>query len=221
MRRCVIIVLLLSLWGCGKSVKVAAPSIDEPDRILYDKALKAMERHNYIVARLELQTLISTYPDSDIFPKAKYALAESFYREGGRENLDSAESAFKDYIIYFRDSDIAADAQMWVAMTHVRRVQSPDRDNSEARLAELELKEMISAYPNSRLLEEAKQKLRDVVEILAEVPKLSPDDRRRLLDRLLVLEDEAISEDTARRTADEAFQTLDAMEAKDAVGQSR
>ncbi len=157
----------LLLWGCGKSAKVSAPTIDEPDKVLYMNAMRQMDRHNYTVARLSLQTLISTYPDSDWFPKAKYALAESLYREGGRENLDSAETAYKDFIIYFRDSDWADDAQLMVAMTHVRRVQSPDRDNTEARLAELELREMISTYPNSDHLEEAKQKLRDVDEVLA------------------------------------------------------
>jgi outer membrane protein assembly factor BamD len=127
-----------------------------------------MEKHNYAQAQVTLQTFISTYQDSDLFPKAKFALAETYYREGGRESLDSAEAAFKDFIIYFRDDPLAADAQMWVAMTHVRRVQSPDRDNTEARLAELELREMIASYPNSHLLEEAKQKLREVIEILAE-----------------------------------------------------
>jgi len=167
MRKCVALALCIFLWGCGKSAKVSAPVIDEPDRVLYQRAMKEMDRHNYTVARLHLQTLISTYPDSDVFPLAKYALAESLYREGGRENLDSAETAYKDFIIYFRDSDKAADAQLMVAMTHIRRVQSPDRDNTEARLAELELREMISTYPNSRLLEEAKQKLRDVDEVLA------------------------------------------------------
>jgi len=168
MRNCLVIALLVSLWGCGKSVKVDAPAMDEPDRVLYEKALNLMAKHNYALAQVTLLTFISTYQDSDYFPKAKYALAESYYREGGREGLDSAEAAFKDYIIYFRDSDLADDAQMMVAMTHVRRVQSADRDNTEARLAELELKEMIAAYPNSDLLEEAKQKLREVVEILAE-----------------------------------------------------
>ena len=78
------------------------PAIDEPDRVLYENAMKQMGRHDYPNARLLLQTLISTYQDSDYFPKAKYALAESLYREGGRENLDSAEAAYKDFIIYFR-----------------------------------------------------------------------------------------------------------------------
>jgi outer membrane protein assembly factor BamD len=161
--------LCFFLWGCGKSAKVVTPTaIDEPDRVLYENAMKQMGRHDYTNARLLLQTLISTYQDSDYFQKAKYAFAESLYREGGKENLDSSEAAFKDFIIYFKDSDLADDAQMMVIMTHVKRVQSPDRDNTEARLAELELREMINSYPNSDLLEEAKQKLRDVEEILAE-----------------------------------------------------
>ncbi len=168
MRKCLAIALCFFLWGCGKSAKVVNPAaIDEPDRVLYENAMKQLGRHDYANARLLLQTLISTYQDSDYFQKAKYAFAESLYREGGRENLDSAEAAYKDFIIYFRDSDLADDAQMMVAMTHVKRVQSPDRDNTEARLAELELREMINSYPNSDLLEEAKQKLRDVQDILA------------------------------------------------------
>lgn len=167
MRKCMALAICLLLWGCGKSAKVSAPTIDEPDKVLYQNAMREIDRHNYTVARLHLQTLISTYPDSDFFPLAKYALAESLYREGGRENLDSSETAYKDFIIYFRDSDWADDAQLMVAMTHVKRVQSPDRDNTEARLAELELREMISSYPTSDHLEEAKQKLRDVHEVLA------------------------------------------------------
>ena len=52
-------------------------------------------------------------------------------------------------------------------------------------------------------------------EILAELPKLSREDRR------LEMEHDAASVEAIRRTADEAFQMLDAMEAEDAAGQSR
>ena len=58
-------------------------------------------------------------------------------------------------------------------------------------------------------------------EILAEIPKLSSEDRRRLLDRLLEVEDDTALIEAARRTADETFQMLDAMEAEDAASQSR
>jgi mRNA-degrading endonuclease RelE of RelBE toxin-antitoxin system len=43
-------------------------------------------------------------------------------------------------------------------------------------------------------------------EILAELPKLSREDRRRILDRILEMEDEAESIEAIRRTADEGFQ---------------
>ena len=168
MRKWFGIALLVCLAGCGKQAKIVNPlAIDEPDRVLYENALKQLDRHDYAVARELLQTLISTYQESDYFEKAKYALAESFYREGGRVNLDAAEAAYKDFIIYFRDSELADDAQMMVAMTQIKRVQSPDRDNTAAQLAELELREMINSYPDSDLLEEAKQKLREVQEVLA------------------------------------------------------
>jgi hypothetical protein len=58
-------------------------------------------------------------------------------------------------------------------------------------------------------------------EILAEIPRLSSEDRRRLLDRLLEMEDEAASLEVVRRAADETFRMLDAMEAEDAAHQSR
>ncbi len=58
-------------------------------------------------------------------------------------------------------------------------------------------------------------------EILAELPKLSREDRRRILERILEMEDEAESVEATCRMADEGFQLLDAMEAEDAASQSR
>jgi hypothetical protein len=52
---------------------------------------------------------------------------------------------------------------------------------------------------------------------MSEVPGLSRHDRRRTLDRILEIEDEAEALETSRRMADEAFQILDAMEAEDTL----
>ena len=54
-------------------------------------------------------------------------------------------------------------------------------------------------------------------EILAQLPGLSRQDRRKILDRLLEIEDVAEVLESSRRMADEAFQILDAMEAVDAT----
>ena len=58
-------------------------------------------------------------------------------------------------------------------------------------------------------------------EILAELPKLSQRERRRILDRLLELDDEAEMLEERRHLADEAFQMLDALEAEDAQNSTR
>jgi outer membrane protein assembly factor BamD len=161
--------LLLSACG-GKDTDVAAPGsdLDEPDKVLYDRAMHDLERSRFTIARLALQTLINTYPDSEFLPQAKYALAESFYREGSTATLNQAEAEFKDYITFFPITDLADDAQLMVAMTHVRQMEKPDRDRTQALLAEAELKSMIDMYPDSPLLDEAKVKLRAVQEVLGE-----------------------------------------------------
>ena len=174
MRRCLalaLLVLFTTSTGCGKKVKTASTSnIVERDRELYQEAMAALKKSRFTEARIVLQVLLETYENSEYSAQAKYAVAESFYREAGHSNLLAAESEFRKFITFFPDHDLADDAQIMIAMTHVRQLQKPDRDDTEARLAELELLELINnpAYSTSPLLDEAKAKLRGVQEILAE-----------------------------------------------------
>ena len=172
MRRWLAVALLLSLCGCGKSVKVqqSKSTIVENDKDLYITAMNALNKNRFTVARLQLQTLLETYEDSEFSAQAKYAYADTFYYESGHSNLVLAESEFRKFITFFPAHELADDAQMKVAMTHIKQLQKPDRDNTEARLAEYELNAMITdpSYANSDLLDEAKEKLRAVQELLAE-----------------------------------------------------
>jgi outer membrane protein assembly factor BamD len=73
----------------------------EPDKILYSKAMDDIKHGRHEVGRLNLQTLINTYPDSDYLAKAKLTIADSFYKEGGTANLTQAIQAYKDFGIFF------------------------------------------------------------------------------------------------------------------------
>ena len=53
-------------------------------------------------------------------------------------------------------------------------------------------------------------------EILIELPRLTPVERRAILNRLIELEENADVLEQMTRQADEAFQMLDALEAEDA-----
>jgi outer membrane protein assembly factor BamD len=172
MRKLLTLSLFFLLVSCGgKNVETNPPdanNLDEPDRVLFDRATHDLERNKLAVARLTLNTLINTYPDSEYLPQAKYKLAESFYKEGSTSMLNQAEAEFKDYITFFPTDPQAANAQLMVAMTHVKQIEKSDRDRTQALLAEAELKAMIDGYPDSPRLDEAKRTLRAVQEVLAE-----------------------------------------------------
>src|ERR1043165_9706196 len=56
---------------------------EQPDKVLFDKAIRDVEKGRYEVARLTLQTLMNTYDTSEFMAKAKLAYADSWFREGG------------------------------------------------------------------------------------------------------------------------------------------
>ena len=146
----------------------AAENTAEPDKILYDKAMDDIKHGRQEVGRLNLQTLINTYPDSEYLAKAKLGIADSYYKEGGTANLTQAVQAYKDFIIFFPFMQEAAYAQLQVAMTHFRQMEKPDRDRTQALEAEDELQTFLQKYPNHALAAKAEQHLREVQEVLAE-----------------------------------------------------
>src|SRR5229473_3668581 len=150
-----------------KEKKIAPVDAGLPDKVLYDKALDATKRGHFDVARLDLQTLLNTYPDSQYQMKAKLAIADSWYREGGTAALTQAESEYKDFITFFPNAPEAAEAQMRVGDIYFREMDKPDRDYAKATHAEEEYRLMLQQYPDSTLVPQAKQRLREVQEVMA------------------------------------------------------
>jgi outer membrane protein assembly factor BamD len=159
------------LSGClGKKnvAPVATGTSVEPDKVLYSKAAADIKRGRYATGRLDLQTLINTYPDSEYLAKAKLEIANSYYKEGGTAGLKQSIVEFKDFITFFPFLDESADCQLQIAMAHYRQMEKPDRDHAEAVQAEAEFQTFLEKYPNSKLVPQAEQHLREVQEVLAE-----------------------------------------------------
>lgn len=143
---------------------------DLPDKQLYDKAMAEVKSGHFDVARLDLNTLLSTYPDSQYQMRAKLAVADSWYKEGGSAALAQAEQEYKDFITFFPNVPEAAEAQMRVGDIYFKQMDVPDRDDTKAEHAEEEYRTMLKQYPDAPkpILDEARQKLRDVQEVLAQ-----------------------------------------------------
>lgn len=156
-----------------KKVKPAAKQADdtaqsaEPDKVLYVRAINDIKHGRYTEGRLALQTLINTYPDSEYLAKAKLSIADSYYKEGGTSNLTQAVQTYKDFITFFPFLDEASYAQMQVGMAHYKMMEKADRDNAQAEDAEDEFQAFLLKYPQSPLVPQAEQRLREVQEVLA------------------------------------------------------
>lgn len=146
----------------------AAQASSEPDKVLYDRAMADLKKKRYIEERLSLETLINTYPDSEYLDKAKLAVADSYYTEGGVSNLTQAIGEYKSFVVFFPGDDKAPYAQMQIGMAHYKMMEKSDRDTSEALSAEAELQTFITKYPDDKLVPSAEQKLRDVQEVIAD-----------------------------------------------------
>jgi len=150
-----------------KDNPLAGVDVKLPDKQLYDKAMVALQKNHFDIARLDLQTLLNTYPDSQFQMRAKLAIGDSWYKEGGTAALTQAEQEYKDFITFFPNQPEAAEAQMKVANIYFREMDRPDRDYNKAVRAQEEYRTMIQQFPESTLVPEAKQKLREVQEVLA------------------------------------------------------
>src|SRR5436189_6478020 len=95
---------LMVMAGCHHN-KVQNPIANlnskQPDKVLFDRSMEAMKKGKYDVARITLQTLINTYPDSEYVARAKLAVGDSWYAEGGGTAMSQAEIEYEDLISFF------------------------------------------------------------------------------------------------------------------------
>jgi outer membrane protein assembly factor BamD len=168
----VLAVLLALTVGCSnkKSVNpLANVGSKQPDKVLFDKAMDAMKHNRFDVARMTLQTLIITYPDSEFIARAKLAVGDSWYAEGGTASLEQAEQEYRDFETFFPNMPEAAEAQLKIANIQYQQMEKSDRDYTHAKRAEDEYRNLIMQYPdNPKLVTEGKKRLLEVQEVLAD-----------------------------------------------------
>jgi outer membrane assembly lipoprotein YfiO len=163
---CLCIVVIYS-WGCVQKSAKLQKSIVPPDKTLFETGEDYIKKSQYIKGRLALQTLMNTYPDSDIAPDALMAIGDSYYDEGGTENLLQAEDSYKNFIIFFPASPKAPDAALKVIALNHRMMRSPDRDQSYSFKTEDAIRRFLNQFPDSDYVPIVNRYLLEVQENLA------------------------------------------------------
>jgi len=107
------LILIAAFATATLATAFAQPAAIRADQVLYDHGIESIERGNYDAARLSLNTLVNSYPTSDLLAKAKLTIAVSWLREGGARGLAQAEAEYSDFIRFYPEMKEAADLQGW------------------------------------------------------------------------------------------------------------
>jgi TonB family protein len=94
------------------NVDYSKPAAVAGDKLLFDRATADIGRGDYDAARLTLNTLINTWPSSDFLLRAKVAIADSWFREGGAYGLAQAEAEYKDLVRFYPEEKDAVESRL-------------------------------------------------------------------------------------------------------------
>src|ERR1700683_596831 len=163
----------LTLAGCGGSKPKAKSKVAVEkakvgrDKELFEQGVAEIKSGHYDSGRMELNTLLNTYPDSAYVKTAKLAITDSFYIEGGTKNLAQAKEGYREFLEFFPTDNLSAPVMFKIAEIDMRQVVAPDRDITHAREAERELKEIIRLHPDFERKDEVQARIKDTEEYLA------------------------------------------------------
>jgi outer membrane protein assembly factor BamD len=156
-----VVTTLTFVAGCGGKKDVVPQGTTEPDKFLYDRGLKSLDENHWMTAREYFRRILDTYPQSNYRPDAKLGIGDSYLGENSTESLILAVNEYREFLTFYPTSARADYAQLKLGMTHYKQMRKPQRDQSETREAIREFETFVERYPNSALMPEGKQHLRE------------------------------------------------------------
>jgi outer membrane protein assembly factor BamD len=140
----------------------------EPDKFLFDRGTENLQRKRWIYAREYFRQLVDSYPTSRYRADAKLGIGDSYLGERSAESYVLAINEYREFLNFYPTHERAHYAQYQLAMAYFNQMRSPMRDQTETRDAIRELNTYIARYADKPLIGEARQKLREAKDRLAD-----------------------------------------------------
>jgi outer membrane protein assembly factor BamD len=161
--------VLGSMAACGGSnVKMPSAGSQNADKYLFDQGTDAMTHKRWIQAREYFKRLVDTYPQSPYRQDAKLAVGDSYLNEGHSDSVVLAANEYREFLTYFPLAPRADYAQYHLALSEMKQVYGPERDQTPTKDAIRELDTFVKTYPSSTYLPQVLQSLRQMHDIQSE-----------------------------------------------------
>lgn len=168
-RLTVVAVAAAATFACVPPTRgLVPPGTTEPDKFLFDRGIVALNDKKWLTAREFFKQIVETYTQSPYRPDAKLGLGDTYLGEGTAEALALALNEFREFLSFWPTHQRADYAQYKLGMTHFRQMRGPQRDQTETKEAVKEFGIFVERYPNSSLLPEVRDRLRESRDRLGE-----------------------------------------------------
>lgn len=162
-----LLLALVTAVGCRSSVaEDPILQLGAGESLEQGKAL--MEKEKYSQARKYLAHAYEVEPNSAAGREALLLVADAHFLEGGDDNLIQAEAKYRDFQNRFPTSDRADYVQFQIGNALAGRAERPDRDQDVTRKAVQAYEDLQRLYPTSPYVAEARTKVAEVRDKLAE-----------------------------------------------------
>lgn len=153
--------------GSGGLSQNPPPDV-EPDTFLYERGAEALANNRWLTAREYFGRLVDTYPTSRYRQDARLGIGDAYL---GERRIDSdilAAGQFREFLRFYPLAERADYAQYRLALSQVRQMLAPQRDQTATRDALRELQIFTTSYPNSQYLPEVTALYREARDRLSE-----------------------------------------------------
>ncbi|MFN7916933.1 MAG: outer membrane protein assembly factor BamD [Vicinamibacterales bacterium] len=146
----------------------APPGTAQPDQFLFERGKDNLERRKWLTSREYFKQVTETYTQSPVRPDAKLGIGDTYLGEGSAEALVLAIAEFQEFLSFYPTHPRADYAQYKLALAHFKQMRAAQRDQTETREAVREFQTFVARYPNSALMPEVKNRLREAKDRLSE-----------------------------------------------------
>ena len=136
----------------------------EPADVLYNQGLANLNAGRLKEASRKFEAVDKQHPYSEFARKSMVMGAFANYRQG---NYEEAIASAKRYLTLYPTTDDAAYAQYIIGLSYHRQIRDVTQDQKEARQTLQAMQELVTRWPDSEYVEDAKTKIRVATDQLA------------------------------------------------------
>jgi len=166
-----LIVLMVALGAltsaCGSAEPEILPTTFNADRLLFERGTAALEDEDWLRAREYFAQVRDHYPQSGFRADSRLGVGDSFIGQGSRVAFVSAAAEFEDFLSVYPTNARADYAHYKLGLVAFLQMRDPSRDQSYTINAVAHFEAFIERYPNSELMPEVRERLREAQDRLS------------------------------------------------------